>query len=251
MQHKTSTAPPDDSKKLSIKSSFFKFSWKKTLVCIISLSLLASAPLYALQDTHPDNLSALPWWNAQVSLQAEQNRNHNYSVCLFGDSISSGLGQTLGQNNVNFGTGGLSTVSLITQLRTLKSAQIGCEYAIVAIGTNDAMYAIEDSEFLENLRESLRLVKSLGSQQIILIPAFYSTLKASLNPMMAGPLSRVDEINRLIDQVAIEEGIPTASQGLEVLYEKNSLRSDLTFDGVHLNEAGKTIYRSFLKQILP
>ena len=113
------------------------------------------------------------------------------------------------------------------------------------------MYEIKDTEFVENLRESLRLVKSLGSQQIILIPAFYSTLKASLNPMAAGPLSRVDEINRLIDQVATEEGIPTASQGLDVLYENNSLRSDLTFDGVHLNEAGKAIYRSFLKQIIP
>jgi len=251
MQHKTSTLPPDDCKKLPIKSSFFKFSWQKTLAWAIGLSLLVSAPLYALQDSHPDNLSALPWWNAQISLQAEQNRNQNYSVCLFGDSISSGLGQTLGQSNINFGTGGLSTVSLITQLKTLKSAQVGCQYSIVAIGTNDAMYAIEDAEFVENLRESLRLVRSLGSQQITLIPAFYSTLKASLNPMMAGPLSRVDEINSLIDRVSIEEGIPTEFQGLEVLYENNSLRSDLTFDGVHLNEAGKTIYRSFLKHILP
>lgn len=251
MQHKTSTLPPDDSKNFPIKSSFFKFSWKKALVCVIGLSLLVSAPLYALQDSHPDNLSTLPWWNAQISWQAEQNRNQNYSVCLFGDSISSGLGQTLGQSNVNFGTGGLSTVSLITQLKTLKSAQVGCQYSIVAIGTNDAMYTIEDAEFVENLREALRLVKSLGSQQIILIPAFYSTLKASLNPMMAGPLSRVDEINRLIDKVSTEEGIPTAFQGLEVLYENNSLRSDVTFDGVHLNETGKTIYRSFIKQMFP
>ena len=69
--------------------------------------------------------------------------------------------------------------------------------------------------------------------------------------MMAGPLSRVDEINRLIDKVSTEEGIPTAFQGLEVLYENNSLRSDVTFDGVHLNETGKTIYRSFLKQMFP
>ncbi len=251
MQHKTSPVSPDDSEKLPIKPPFFKFSWKKTIAYAIGLSLLISAPLYGLQGSHPDNLSALPWWNAQINLQAEQNRNQTYSVCLFGDSISSGLGQTLGQGNVNFGTGGLSTVSLVTQLRTLKSAQVGCQYSIVAIGTNDAMYIIEDADFVENLRESLRLVKSLGSQQIILIPAFYSTLKASLNPMAAGPLSRVDEINRLIDQVSTEEGIPTASQGLEVLYENNSLRSDVTFDGVHLNEAGKTIYRSFLKRMLP
>lgn len=251
MQHKTSPLPPKDSGKFPTKPSFFKFSWKTTSIYAIGLSFLISVPLYALQGTHPDNLAELPWWNAQISLQAEQNRDQTYSACLFGDSISSGLGQTLGQGNVNFGTGGLSTVSLITQLKTLKSAQVGCQYSIVAIGTNDAMYEIKDTEFVKNLRESLSLVKSLGSQQIILIPAFYSTVKASLNPMAAGPLPRVDQINRLIDQVATEEGIPTASQGLDVLYENNSLRSDLTFDGVHLNEAGKDIYRSFLKQIIP
>ncbi len=227
--------------------------WQMGLcVAVLATTFLIAAPLtVALQAPRPDNLSTYPWWTAQITLQAQQNKGQRYGACLFGDSISSGLGQTLGANTVNFGTGGLSTVSLRTQLEILKKANIGCDRAVIAIGTNDAMYIISDTQFVINLRKSLDLVRSMGAQQIILVPAFYSTLAASENPMAAGPLSRVDEINRLIYQVADEQGIPVIADGLNALYEGNELREDLTFDGVHLNEDGKTIYRDFLKRILP
>jgi lysophospholipase L1-like esterase len=235
------------------KLTNFPLAWQIGLcVAVLAAALLIATPLtMALQAPRPDNLSTYPWWTAQITLQAQQNQGQRYAACLFGDSISSGLGQTLGSNTVNFGTGGLSTVSLRTQLEILKKASVGCDRAVIAIGTNDAMYIISDTQFVINLRKSLDLVRSMGAQQIILVPAFYSTLAASENPMAAGPLARVDEINRLIYQVADEQGIPVAAEGLNALYEGNELREDLTFDGVHLNENGKTIYRDFLKQILP
>jgi hypothetical protein len=45
-------------------------------------------------------------------------------------------------------------------------------------------------------------LRSLETKQIILIPAFYSTLAVSYNPKSAGTIARVDEINVLIDRVA-------------------------------------------------
>jgi lysophospholipase L1-like esterase len=219
---------------------------------VIATTVLIATPLtLALQASGPDKLSNLPWWTAQINLQAKQSKKQTYAACLFGDSISSGLGQTLSANTFNFGTGGLSTVSLRTQLEILTKAGVGCDQAVIAIGTNDAMYVISDTQFVINLRESINLVRSMGAKQITLIPAFYSTLAASKNPLAAGPLERVDEINRLIEQVAQEQDLPVISEGLEMLYEGNELRSDVTFDGVHLNNAGKTIYRDFLKRILP
>jgi lysophospholipase L1-like esterase len=231
-----------------------QFSWQTAGLCavIIAATVLLAPPLtFAFQAPRPDNLATLPWWTAQINLQAQQNKDRMYSSCLFGDSISSGLGQTLGADNVNFGTGGLSTVSLRTQLNILSQAGVGCSQAVIAIGTNDAMYVISNAQFVINLRESINAVRSMGATKITLIPAFYSTLAASQNPMAAGPLSRVDEINQLIYQVAQEQDIPVVSDGLDALYEGNELRDDLTFDGVHLNEDGKTIYRSLLQQILP
>lgn len=230
-----------------------QFSWQTVVLCSIAITvtLLLVAPLTAaLQAPRPDNLPTLPWWTAKINLQASQSRNQIYSACLFGDSISSGLGQTLGTSNVNFGTGGLSTVSLRTQLQILTNNRVGCDRAVIAIGTNDAMYTISDAQFVTNLRESLNLVRSMGAKQITLVPAFYSTLAASQNPLSAGPLPRVDEINRLIDQISQEQGVPVVMEGLEELYDGNELREDLTFDGVHLNEAGKTIYRGFIKRVL-
>ena len=235
------------------KSMKPKLPWQTAGLCSIAIAatlLLVTPITVALQAPRPDNLPALPWWTAQINLQASQSRDQVYSACLFGDSISSGLGQTLGTSNVNFGTGGLSTVSLRTQLRILTKNRVGCDRAVIAIGTNDAMYTISDAQFVTNLRESLNLVRSMGAKEIALVPAFYSTLAASQNPMSAGPLSRVDEINRLIDQISQEQSVPLVMEGLEELYDGNELREDLTFDGVHLNEAGKTIYRGFLKRVL-
>jgi lysophospholipase L1-like esterase len=231
-----------------------QFSWQTAGLCAMAIAatLLIAPPLtLALSAPRPDSLSDLPWWTAQINLQAQQNRDRIYSSCLFGDSISSGLGQTLGVDNVNFGTGGLSTVSLRSQLEILKKARVSCDQAVIAIGTNDAMYVISDAQFVINLRESIHLVRSMGAKQIVLIPAFYSTLAASQNPMFAGPLPRVDAINSLIYQVAQEQEIPVVAEGLEALYDGNELRDNLTFDGVHLNEDGKVIYRDFLKRILP
>ena len=230
-----------------------QFSWQTVVLCsiVITATLLLAVPItVAIQAPHPDNLPMLPWWTAQINLQAVQSRDQRYSACLFGDSISSGLGQTLGASNVNFGTGGLSTASLRTQLQILTNTRVGCDRAVIAIGTNDAMYTISDTQFVTNLREALNLVRSMGAKQIMLVPAFYSTLAASQNPMLAGPIPRVDEINRLIDQISQEQGIPLIMEGLEELYDGNALRKDLTFDGVHLNEAGKTIYRGFLNRVL-
>jgi lysophospholipase L1-like esterase len=231
-----------------------QFSWQTAGLCavIIAATVLIASPLtLALQAPRPDDLATLPWWTAQINLQAQQNKDRVYSACLFGDSISSGLGQTLGADHVNFGTGGLSTVSLRTQLKILNQAGIGCAQAVIAIGTNDAMYVISNAQFVANLRESIDAVRSMGATKITLIPAFYSTLAASQNPMAAGPLSRVDEINQLIYQVAQEQDIPVASDGLDALYDGNELRDNLTFDGVHLNDDGKIIYRGLLQKLLP
>ncbi|MBE9094269.1 hypothetical protein [Tychonema sp. LEGE 07203] len=93
-------------------------------------------------------------------------------------------------------------------------------------------------------------MRSLGSKQIILIPAFYSTLAASHNPKFAGTIARVDEINVLINKVAAEENITVESSGIQALFKDKALNSDLTIDGVHLNAKGLDIYRKVLLNIL-
>ncbi len=181
---------------------------------------------------------------------ATQSQGQQYQNCLFGDSISTGLKDTLGKNTANFAMGGLSTVSLVTQLKYLRSAGVQCQRAIIAIGTNDAWYITSDNTFVANLKQSVAMVQAMGASRILLVPAFYSTVPASQDPKLAGPLQRVDEINTLMQVVASSEQVNVMNRGLEPLFRNHALKPEVTFDGVHLNENGNAIYRQALLQVL-
>ncbi|MEH2149160.1 alpha/beta hydrolase [Nostoc sp.] len=197
-----------------------------------------------------DDVSSSPLGKIALQYQTLAAQDKQFSGCLFGDSISAGLGNTLGNGTFNFGLNGLSTISLLEQLKTLIPTKVKCEKAIIAIGGNDAWYGISDELFSKNLQEAIALVRTMGTKEIFLIPAFYSTVAASLDPTVAAPLSKVEQINVLINQVAEIEKVPVAAAGLASLYENNVLKGNLTSDGDHLNAEGLKIYRQALLQIL-
>jgi lysophospholipase L1-like esterase len=197
-----------------------------------------------------DNVSSSPLGKIALQYQTLAAQDKQFSGCLFGDSISAGLGNTLGSGTFNFGLNGLSTISLLEQLKTLIPTKVKCEKAIIAVGGNDAWYGISDELFTKNLQEAIALIRTMGNKEIFLIPAFYSTVAASLDPTVAAPLPKVEQINVLINQVAEKEKVPVAAAGLAPLYENNVLKKNLTSDGDHLNAEGLKIYRQALLQIL-
>jgi lysophospholipase L1-like esterase len=243
---------------LSMNASFSSIVWLgAVMVCstLIGSQLVLSqtrspVPNRPVSQNRPkDNLADTPWWQMAVNYQVMRNRNQQFAACLFGDSISSALGNTLGEGNVNFALGGMSTTSLLLQMQKLQGANVRCQHAVIAIGTNDAWYGIDDKQFTLQFRQSLMLARSLGAQKITLIPAFYSTVAASKNPKQAGPLPRIDQLNAQINQIAQAEQIPVASTGIQALFRNQALHADYTHDGVHLNAAGKKIYRQILAEI--
>ncbi|MCL6751338.1 SGNH/GDSL hydrolase family protein [Nostoc sp. CCCryo 231-06] len=197
-----------------------------------------------------DNVSSSPLGKIALQYQILAAQDKQFSGCLFGDSISAGLGNTLGEGTFNFGLNGLSTISLLEQLKSLIPTKVTCEKAIIAIGRNDAWYGISDELFSKNLQEAIALIRTMGNKEIFLIPAFYSTVAASSDPTVSAPLSRVEKINALINQVAEIEKVPVAAAGVAPLYENNVLKENLTSDGDHLNAEGLKIYRQTLLQIL-
>jgi lysophospholipase L1-like esterase len=185
-----------------------------------------------------------------VNYQVARNRNQQFAGCLFGDSISSALGNSLGQGNVNFALGGMSTTSLLVQMQRLLDANVRCQHVVIAIGTNDAWYGIDDQRFTEQLTQSIGLARNFGAEKITLIPAFYSTVAASKNPKLAGPLLRIDQLNVLLNQVATAEQVIVAGTSIQGLFQNQALHEGLTTDGVHLNDSGKKLYRQVLGEIL-
>jgi lysophospholipase L1-like esterase len=205
----------------------------------------------AMPDPPRDQLASVPMWQTIVEYQAMTGVNQTYQACLFGDSISSALGNTLGAGRFNFALGGMSTTSLLVQLDRLVQQQVKCQTVVVAIGTNDAMYSISDDQFQQNLTSIITTSRTaLGAQNIVLLPAFYSTVEASNNPHMAGTLPRIDEINKLLRTVAKTENVPVYGAIIQPLFDQGALKQNLTIDGVHLNSEGLRIYRQAILSIL-
>lgn len=217
----------------------------------LSLDLPSTLNVINASSAKPptDILTSIPLWQTLVAYQATVSQKKQYAACLFGDSISAQLINTLGQETANFALGGMSSVSLVEQLKQLTSKNVTCQKAIIAIGTNDAWYTITDDRFSQHLKEAIALTRQLGAPKIVLLPAFYSTAAASQNPELAGPIPRVEAINQLISDVAKAENVPVETVVLQPLFEGKTLKASLTTDGVHLNVAGINLYREALLNV--
>ncbi len=91
-----------------------------------ALSLLEAYPLQKLTVNLPkalnlidtlgpkpptDTLISSAFWQTWVDYQATIGKDRQYDACLFGDSISAALGNSLGDRTYNFAIGGMSSVS--------------------------------------------------------------------------------------------------------------------------------------------
>ena len=198
-----------------------------------------------------DTLSSQSGWQDEVQYQVAVTQNTRIKTCFLGDSITSMLGNTLGDNSFNFAIGGMSAISQLEQLKFLTAAKVKCDRAIIALGTNDAIYKTMDEHFLKNMQQVIGIVKNdLGAKQVVLLPAFYSTFEASRNVSVAAPIKRVDRFNQLIRQVAVVEKLSVDDAAVQPLFEGKALKANLTSDGVHLNLDGKKIYREGLLKIV-
>ncbi|NMG22408.1 lysophospholipase [Brasilonema bromeliae SPC951] len=216
------------------------------------LDILSQSRLFSNSSNLPpkDNLSSTPIWHIATQYQTLASQGKQFSGCLFGDSVSAQLGNSLGEGTFNFALNGLSTISLVEQLEILALGKVKCQKTIIAIGGNDAWYGLSNELFTEKLKEAISLVRAMGTKEIFLIPAFYSTVAASKDPSIAAPLSKVEEINTVMNQVGTTENVPVKSSGVQPLYENNVLKDNLTSDGDHLNAEGLKIYRNALLEIL-
>ncbi len=233
--------------------SFLKAYPSQRLVINIPAALEVTNKLNILPTEIPpkDNLSSTSLWQLEVQYQEFATEGKQFSACLFGDSVTAELGNTLGKNTFNFALNGLSGISLVEQLKLLIPHNIKCEKAIIAIGGNDAWYGLSNEFFANKLQESISLVQSLGTKQIFLIPAFYSTVLASKDPSISATNPRVTEINVVMNQVAIKNNIPLETAAVQSLNENEALKDSISSeDGAHLNNEGINIYRQALLKIL-
>ncbi|MEG4285555.1 SGNH/GDSL hydrolase family protein [Microcoleus sp. A006_D1] len=222
------------------------YAWKRGY---LGRSLVMANANYLELPT--DTLSSQSWWQDEVNYQVAVTQDTHIKTCVFGDSITAMLGNTLGDNSFNFAIGGMSAISQLEQLNLLTAARVRCDLAIIALGTNDAIYRTMDGKFMKNMQQVIGILKNnLGAKQVVLLPAFYSTVEASRDVSVAAPIPRVDKFNQLIRQVAVAQSLSVDDAAVQPLFEGKALKANLTSDGVHLNLDGKKIYREALLKIV-
>jgi lysophospholipase L1-like esterase len=207
--------------------------------------------LYGIPNlAQADNLTASRWWHPAIHGQIKVSQSYEYTRSLFGDSISSGLGNTLGQGLFNFALGGLSSISLVEQLKIHAAADLKHSHVVIAIGTNDALYGTSDPVLTNNVRQALDLIRAMDATRIVLVGAFYATHQVSGNPWLAGSNQRINEINNLLETIAYEKQVHFVFDPLQDLFDGEALNPEFTRDGVHLNAKGKAIYAKILANTL-
>jgi len=239
-------------KGLGIISFLEAYPSQRIVVNVPTMLEIASKLNISSTETPPqDNLASTSLWQIQVKYQQLATQNKQLSACLFGDSVTAQLGNTLGKDTFNFALNGLSGISLVEQLKLLIPTNLKCKKSVIAIGGNDAWYGMNDDFFAQKLQESISLVQQLKPNQIFIIPGFYSTVAASNNPAISATNDRVKQINNVMQQVAIKNSLPYEMQEVASLNENDALKDNLSSaDGAHLNDAGIDIYRQALLKIL-
>lgn len=207
--------------------------------------------LHGLPDlSEADNLTRSRWWTHALSAQIRKHQSQDYQHGLFGDSISSGLGLTFRKDLFNFAIGGLSSISLVEQLRLLSEAKVKTDQAVIAIGTNDALYGTSDAVMDSNVSRAIDLTRMMGAKRVVIVGAFYATQRASQNPWLAGSNQRIREINHRLEKSASQNQVEFVWDELQVLFRQNELDPQFTRDGVHLNARGKLVYEQILEAVL-
>jgi lysophospholipase L1-like esterase len=216
---------------------------------VLTMSAWVGDRIFGHPDlSHADNLTLSWLWKPTLQAQIQHSQGQIQKACIFGDSISEGI--HVEEGTFNFALGGLSSISLLEQLKVLQSAQVQCPHAIIAIGTNDAMYGTCDQVFVQNLEQIIALVRAMGAARISLVAAFYASQTASQNPWLAGSNERIKEINHLIQKVAYEEQVEFVIDELQHLFDEDTLHLNVTHDGVHLNHHGQGILRQVIVNLL-
>ena len=194
-------------------------------------------------------------WVEQLQREAiaAANNRPNRLTVLLGDSLSLWFPSKLlpwDRNWLNQGISGETTAGLLKRLYLFDSTRP--ETIFVMIGINDLVHGVDNVTILANQRTIIRQLRAVhpGSQivvQSILPHSGESATWEGRDRLLELSNSRIRKINRSLKALADAEGafflnlypLFTDAQGF--------LRSDLSTDGLHLNDKGYQVWSTAIK----
>ncbi|EAW34646.1 SGNH/GDSL hydrolase family protein [Lyngbya sp. PCC 8106] len=191
-------------------------------------------------------------WVAQLEREAQAvaTKPPKHLTVLAGDSLSLWFPPDLlptGRTWLNQGISGETSTGLLKRLKALDMTQP--ETVFIMIGINDLIRGIDDQTLLNNYREIVRDLRWVHPNTQIVVQSIlpHSAEKAtweSRDRLLAIPNSRIRQLNRELEAIAIAEGAVYLNLHPLFTDEQGKLRPELSTDGLHLNDRGYLVWKS-------
>jgi lysophospholipase L1-like esterase len=162
-------------------------------------------------------------------------------IAMIGDSITEAgaWGEFFPAHSVvNRGVGGDTTSKVIDRFATIESASP--EISFVMVGINDLRAGESPSKVADNISKIIELLQGIDSKVVL-----QTTLECSRS-RCGRTLQDVRKLNEILTGFSSDFDIQLIDINV-TLGDENGLRSEYTYDGIHLNGRG---YRAWVDSIL-
>ncbi|WP_341733739.1 SGNH/GDSL hydrolase family protein [Microcoleus sp. EPA2] len=194
-------------------------------------------------------------WVTQLGREAEAmavNRPSRLSV-LAGDSLSMWFPTKLlpiDRTWLNQGISGETSVGLLKRLQLFDRTQP--DTVFVMIGINDLLRGATDEGILDNQRQIIRDLRWAHPKAQVVVQSIlpHSGEEATWenrDRLLAISNNRIREINRRLKEIAISENVLYLDLHPMFTDADGNLLTELSTDGLHLNDRGYLVWRSALQ----
>ncbi len=238
---------------------------KKLKIAVIALSVAvallvgAVATMGCMLGQDGDEMSEFDKYreNKRITYMMENRYLSSGQIVFVGDSITDLYKlddhyTDLPLETYNRGVGGDNTTHLLKRL-DVSITEIAPSVVVLLIGANDVNGFVEDEVILENYTEIVtRIRTALPDTKLYCVSMIpqnddlesYSHLSAADNT------ARILELNPQIRRIAEERGAVYVDLFPHLADGNNSLNKEYSDDGLHLNEAGLSVWTEIMLPLL-
>ncbi len=243
---------------MSGKSSTLR-RWASALTRILITTGLFSSCFkqrHATWNT-PEDYYALPRWSERVNAFMQISRSPMSADLFIGDSITEGLDLTyfFGDSTlVNMGIGGDFTEGILKRMLPVERLQP--RRIFLMIGINDVLKRLPASTISSNHQSIVQAMQKacpqaqIFVQSLLPIRSSYRVMEGRKRVPCQQVLEEIRRINANLAEICSEHDVAFVDLYPAFLDRSGELQSDLTYDGLHLNNNGNRMWTTLIQPLL-
>lgn len=214
---------------------------------ILALSLVSFVAFRRIRTNHiVSEYFKEARWNELKNLHASYKKKGHLTI-LFGNSITENFKFFLPESDslFNMGISGDFSEGLIKRVDIVTNLKPDCLF--IKIGINDIVERVPLTKVKANYLTLLDQIKAASPKTVVYIQSTLPTRNLKSFFRSSKDINKiVMKLNRFLKAQAKERKITFIDLYPDFADENNEMKQELTTDGVHLNEAGYTIWKKHL-----